>query len=122
MSLVRGMLLVYAALSLFSSPSPAQSFKSIGGLDCNGHSKIQRPLRPQDVCTDFHNSYGGRGYDNGHYVGHDEPSIGFISTAPHSGNNVQWEFTLPRERPLPATQSFENFIAFWFSWANFAHT
>jgi hypothetical protein len=119
MSLVRGILLVHAALSLlmFSPVSPAQSFKSVGGLDCNGHSQIQKPLRPQDSCTDFRDEYGQRGYDNGHYIGHDEPSVGFISTVPHSGNNVQWEFTLPRERPLPATQSFENFITFWFSMA-----
>jgi hypothetical protein len=119
MSLVRGMFLVHAALSLFifSPASQAQSFKSVGGLDCNGHSKIQKPLRPQDSCTDFHDEYGRRGYDNGHYVGHDEPSVGFISTVRHSGNNVQWEVTLPRERPLPATQSFENFITFWFSMA-----
>src|SRR5205823_11774771 len=55
--------------------------------------------------------------DNGHYIGHDEPSIGFFSSAPHSGNNMQWDVTLPRERALPATQSFENFIAFWFSLA-----
>jgi hypothetical protein len=30
---------------------------------------------------------------------------------------MQWEVTLPRERPLPATQSFENYIAFWFGMA-----
>jgi hypothetical protein len=119
MSLVRGMFLANAALSLlmFSPASPAQSFKPVGGLDCNGHSLVQKPLRPQDACTDFFDADGDRGYDNGHYVGHDEPSIGFISTVPHSGNNVQWEFTLPRERPVPATQSFENFITFWFSMA-----
>ena len=58
-----------------------------------------------------------RGYDNAHYIGHDEPGIGFDSTAPRSGNNVQWEFTLPRERLLLATQSFENLIAFWVSMA-----
>ena len=119
MSLVRGVFLVVPALSLlmFSPASSAQSFKPVGGLDCNGHSLIQKPLRPQDSCTDFKGEYGTRGYDNGYYIGHDEPSIAFISTAPHSGNNVQWEFTLPRERPLPATQSFENFIAFWFAMA-----
>ncbi len=49
--------------------------------------------------------------------GHDEPSMGFNSRVTHSGNNVQWEFTLPRERPVPATQSFENFITFWVSMA-----
>jgi hypothetical protein len=109
MSLVRGVFLVHAALSLlmFSPVSPAQSFKSVGGLDCNGRSQIQKPLRPQATCADFRDEYGGRGYDNGHYIGHDEPSVGFISTAPHSGNNVQWEFTLPRERPLPAGVTHE---------------
>ena len=119
MSLFRVVFLAGAVLSLltFSSASRGQSFAPRGNLDCNGHSRIQKPLRPQDICTDFHSEDGQRGYDNGHYIGHDEPSIGFISTVPHSGNNVQWEFTLPRERPLPATQSFENFIAFWFSMA-----
>jgi hypothetical protein len=119
MSLFRAVFLVDAVLTLlaFCPSSPAQAFKPVGGLDCNGHSKIQKPLRPQDVCADFHGEYGERGFDNGHYVGHDEPSIGFISTVPHSGNNVQWEITLPSERRLPATQSFENFIAFWFAMA-----
>jgi hypothetical protein len=108
-----------AALLLLLSPAAAraQSFAPVGNLDCNGYSQIQQPLRPQQVCADFRGDYDQRGYDNGHYIGHDEPSIGFISTAPHSGNNVQWEFILPRERPLPATQSFENFPAFWFAMA-----
>jgi hypothetical protein len=119
MSVVRVGLLICAALclSVFTPISPAQSVNPVGGLDCNGHSQIQKPLRPQDSCTDFRDEYGKRGYDNGYYIGHDEPSIGFISTVPHSGNNVQWEITLPQERPLPATQSFENYITFWFSMA-----
>ena len=119
MSVIRAVLLVSSALVLliFSAPSTAQSFKPVGGLDCNGYSKVQKPLRPQDVCADFRSEYGQRGYDNGHYVGHDEPSAGFISTVSHSGNNLQWEITLPRERRLPATQSFENFVAFWFAMA-----
>src|ERR1700730_12808106 len=119
MSQFRVVFLAGAALSwlTLSSASRGQSFAPRGNLDCNGHSRIQKPLRPQDICTDFHSEDGQRGYDNGHYIGHDEPSIGFISTVPHSGNNVQWEFILPRERPLPATQSFENFITFWFSMA-----
>jgi hypothetical protein len=103
---------------LMSSPTArAQSLAPVGNLDCNGYSQIQKPLKPQQACADFRGAYDERGYDNGHYIGHDEPSIGFISTAAHSGNNVQWEFTLPRERPLPATQSFENFAAFWLSMA-----
>jgi hypothetical protein len=30
---------------------------------------------------------------------------------------VQWDITLPFERPLPATQTFENYPAFWFAMA-----
>jgi hypothetical protein len=101
-----------------SSPAAwARSFAPVGNLDCNGYSQIQKSLKPQQACVDFRGAYDERGYDNGHYIGHDEPGIGFISTAPHSGNNVQWEFTLPQERPLPATQSFENFAAFRLSMA-----
>jgi hypothetical protein len=119
MSLIRGMILIVAALSLltFSPASPAQSFAPAGNLDCNGYSKIQTPLKPQETCADFRGDWGGRGYDNGHYIGHDEPSVGFISTVPHSGNSVQWDFTLTSDRPLPATQSFELFPAVWFAMA-----
>jgi hypothetical protein len=105
---------------VLSTSAPAvwvQSFAPVGDLDCNGYSQIQKPLKPQQVCTDFRGAYDERGYDSGHYIGHDEPGIGFISTASHSGNNVQWEFILPLERPLPATQSFENLAAFWLAMA-----
>jgi hypothetical protein len=105
------------ALAVCSQTSQAQSFAHVGNLDCNGYSKIQAPLRPQMTCADFTGEYGRRGYDNGHYVGHDEPSIGFYSTVPHSGNSVQWDITLPTERSLPATQTFENYPAFWFAMA-----
>lgn len=88
-----------------------------GSLDCNGFSTIQQPLRSNNICTDFRDPDGGRGYDNGHYIGHDEPSLQFLSSVPGSGNNVQWQITLPRERPLPATQTLENQVAFWFSMA-----
>ena len=64
-----------------------------------------KPKASEMTCADF-TAYGKRGYDNGRYVGHDEPSIGFNSTLPRSGNSVQWDITLPTERPLPATQSY----------------
>jgi hypothetical protein len=118
MSVLRMVFLVGLALTLLTfSPASRAQFSPKGGLDCNGYSKVQQPLRAVDVCTDPRGLWGGRAYDNGHYIGHDEPSVGFYSNVPHSGNNVQWEITLPRERPLPATQSFENYIAFWFSMA-----
>jgi len=78
-------------------------FAPTGNLDCNGYSSIQKPLRTHDTCTDFKGYDGGRGYDNGRYVGHDEPSVQFVSSAPGSGNNTQWQSTLPKERALPAT-------------------
>src|SRR5215470_17706284 len=98
-------------------PRAVAQLPATGNLDCNGLSRIQKPLRPQDSCSDFRSPEGGRGVDNGVYIGHDEPSIGFYSSAPQSGSNMQWQFTLPRERPLPATQTFENLITFWFSLA-----
>ena len=91
-------------------------FAAKGSLDCNGFSSIQQSVKAHDLCTDFHTTEG-RGEDNGHYVGHDEPTIGFYSNTPNSGSNMQWELTLPRERPLPATQTFENQAAFWLSLA-----
>lgn len=95
----------------------ARTFPATGNLDCNGFSKIQKPLKVGQICTDFQNGYDTRGFDNGHYVGHDEPAAQFNSNVPGSGNNVQYTLTLPRERPLPATQTLENQIAFWFSMA-----
>lgn len=108
-------LMVLASMGFFVQRAEAQ-FPAVGSLDCNGLSKIQKPLRPTDSCTDFRTAEG-RGEDNGVYIGHDEPSIGFYSHTPGSGNNMQWEITLPVERPLPATQTFENLITFWFGLA-----
>ncbi|MHB8432673.1 MAG: hypothetical protein ACYC8W_09175 [Candidatus Tyrphobacter sp.] len=91
------------------------TFAPQGGLDCNGWSPIQKTFRHM-TCADP--TFGHRrAYDNGWYVGHDEPAVGFYSSSPHSGNNMQWEFRLNSENAMPATQSFENFITFWFSLA-----
>src|SRR5439155_21525901 len=89
------------------------SFPAKGGLDCNGYSKIQKTVK-HVLCKDFVGYDGGRGYDNDHYVGHDEPTVNFFSNAAGSGNNMQWKITLPTEHALPATQTFENYPAFWF--------
>jgi hypothetical protein len=98
--------------------SRAQTAAPRGNLDCNGFSRIQQPLRQYLPCTDFFSvTEHGRGYDNGHYIGHDEPSIGFNSTAHGSGHNVQWDITLPVDKKLPAVQTFENYPTFWFSMA-----
>jgi len=112
------LLCVAPLLLLCSSICEAQTFAAQGNLDCNGYSKAQRPLRAYLPCTDFYSTaWGQRGYDNGHYIGHDEPSIGFVSTAHHSGNSVQWDVTLTVDPPLPGIQSFETFVTFWFAMA-----
>ena len=111
-------LLAMMVLVLGSPVVLAQSFAPAGNLDCNGFSAIQKPLKTYLPCSDFFDSNSSRrGYDNGHYIGHDEPSVGFFSSAPHSGNSVQWNVTLPRDRQLPAVQTFELTPAFWFAMA-----
>ena len=72
-----GCLLIFCVSLLFPLLTAAQ-FAPVGGLDCNGFSKIQKPQRPHDSCADPKGLWGGPFYDNGHYIGHDEPSIGSI--------------------------------------------
>jgi len=75
-----------------------------GELDCNGFSPVQKPLRANE-CADIRgfsgvsnsNTWGGRFYDNGHYIGHDEPDATFESNAPGSGGDVDWTVTLGRD-------------------------
>ena len=80
-----------------------------GELDCNGWSKAQKPVRAFN-CTDIRgstkktaNTWDGRFYDNGHYIGHDEPDAAFLSNTAGSGNNVNWTITLGRDPKAAAT-------------------
>src|SRR5437764_7060352 len=54
----------------------------------------------------------------GQYVGHDEPEVNFYSREPGSGNNVQYNFTLPKDPPSSAdhkfSYSFQLRPALWF--------
>jgi hypothetical protein len=86
------------------------------------------------ACTDVRgfqgiknqNTWDGRFYDNGHYIGHDEPDLTFLSSQPGSGNDVTWKETLPRD-PIAVptvktpgsdvTHWFELSVAPWFSMA-----
>jgi hypothetical protein len=104
-----------------------------GELDCNGFSPVQKPVRGTMNCTDIRgtskanaNTWDGRFYDNGHYIGHDEPDTDFISSTPGSGNNVTWNLTLgknPQAAPTDVdpghdvTDWFELSPAPWFSMA-----
>jgi hypothetical protein len=128
--------LTMTALVLVPAQASAKHYtaRPIGALDCNGFSPVQRPARPTMPCTDVrgfanvnnNNVDEGRFYDNGHYIGHDEPDMTFLSSAPRSGNNVTWTETLPRDPSAPPTVStpgtdvahwFELSVAPWFSMA-----
>jgi hypothetical protein len=106
--------------------SPHVAPKAIGGLDCNGFSPLQRTVKLTGACTDPKGYDGGRFYDNGHYVGHDEPVVRFLSSRPGSGNDITWTEQLPRDpaqAPTVATPGsdvthwFELTLAPWFSMA-----
>ena len=71
----------------------------VGELDCNGDSPVQKSMRLM-LCTDIRgipgnpNVWDHRFYDNGVYIGHDEPDLTFLSRKAGSGNNVTWTETL----------------------------
>jgi hypothetical protein len=95
-----------------------------GMLDCNGFSSIQRSVKVTSACTDPRGYDGGRFYDNGHYIGHDEPIVRFLSNRSGSGNHTVWKEKLPlgpNHRPTVNTPGndithwFELSVAPWFS-------
>jgi hypothetical protein len=73
--------------------------RAIGGLDCNGLSPIQRPVKTTMVCADPRNptSDDGRLSEHGKYIGHDEPDLNFASSKPGSGDNLSWTFTIGKD-------------------------
>jgi hypothetical protein len=71
-------------------------------LDCNGWSNAYTSVKPgmRALCTDpvaLRNGKAVRFVDNGWYVGHDEPSVKFISSRPGSGNQMTYYMQLPRD-------------------------
>ncbi|HUY09909.1 MAG TPA: hypothetical protein VNH20_08865 [Candidatus Dormibacteraeota bacterium] len=74
------------------SPNP------VNELDCNGFSSLYKSVKPDmgGLCTDpltppgTWGSKASRFYDNGHYIGHDEPSVKFISSTPGSASNMTY--------------------------------
>lgn len=117
-------LVIVLSLAICGSLQPAATAQTStigGGLDCNGWSPISKNIKPLP-CTDPHGLNGHRFYDNGWYIGHDEPTVQFYSHNPGSGNNMVYRMTLPGTDPVP-TQSassvawFELTPAYWFSLA-----
>ncbi len=95
--------------------------KAVNELDCNGWGKKYKTVDPgfRRLCVDPRGpklgkkwstavrGYSGRGrfMDNGHYVGHDEPSVKFISSAANSGNTMTYIMKMPVDPTKPATDT-----------------
>jgi hypothetical protein len=93
----------------------------INNLDCNAWSMRYQSPDPahRALCTDPHGPlrtpyssgsgaskhFWSRFIDNGHYVGHDEPSVKFISGTAGSGNTMTYFMRLPHDPVKPATNS-----------------
>jgi len=91
-------------------------------MDCNGWSPKFKSVVPdfRMHCVDPRGKtssggpwvIGGKSYqnngrfmDNGHYVGHDEPSVKFISSAANSGNTMTYVMRMPTEPTATATNN-----------------
>jgi hypothetical protein len=106
-----------------SASATKPTVQKFGLLDCNGHSLIETSLRASSACTDIRgipdehtaNNWNDRFFDNGHYIGHDEPDLTFDSAVPGSGNNVTWVETVgtdPSAAPTDAHPGHD--VTDWF--------
>jgi hypothetical protein len=122
-----GLLLAVVAAIAFSGSAAAGSTSTTpaarGALDCNGWSPIQQTIKATGACTDVRgfsgvtnkNNWDGRFYDNGHYIGHDEPDLTYLSNQPGTGNDVTWTETLPHDPSAsPTVNSPGNDVTHWF--------
>jgi hypothetical protein len=127
-SVMLGMLVCLVVMAGFGGRAAAGSRALViapyGGLDCNGLSKAQLPMKLTMSCADVRGIGGERFEESGRYVGHDEPSVRFVSNRPGSGNDITWVERLPRDpSALPGnrhpgsdvTHMFELTAAPWFS-------
>jgi uncharacterized membrane protein len=115
-----------AATKAITVASGGVAPNAVNELDCNGWSKAYGTVRKQAgaTCVDpVKVDKDGDRYrfeDNGHYIGHDEPSVKFISSTPGSGNTMSYLTKMPVDpaRSPTASGSVTNYgqpsIAPWF--------
>ncbi|MBV8943111.1 MAG: hypothetical protein JO240_15390, partial [Solirubrobacterales bacterium] len=117
-------LAVMATAALPASAIARVAPNRFGEIDCNGFSPIQIAVHPTAACADIRGPYRGRFYDNGYYIGHDEPAMRFISNAAGSSDDVTFVERLGRDParlptvgnpPNDVTHYFELSPAPWFS-------
>src|SRR5215467_11375667 len=86
-------------------------------MDCNGFSPAFQPVkRMGSLCTDLiRTDADGSAYrflDNGHYIGHDEPSVKFLSNAAGSASTMTYVMKLaddPRARPTVTSPAVSHY-------------
>jgi hypothetical protein len=98
------------ALAVPAAASASVAPNATNDLDCNGWSASYQSARPfmRATCTDpirVLNGKATRFVDNGWYVGHDEPSVKFISSQPGSGNQMTYIMRLPVDPSKSPTAS-----------------
>ena len=97
----------------------------VNELDCNGWSAKYGTVRKLagNLCADpikIVNGKASRFIDNKWYIGHDEPSVKFISSQPGSGNTMTYLMKLskdPKKLPTPSgsvTDYGQLSVAPWF--------
>jgi hypothetical protein len=82
------------------------------------------PGRPHIDCSQNHSMCTEVGdseevFGEGHYVGHDEPSLLFYSNRPGSGNRMQYEGVIPTDPPAQPvigkrSYNFQLFATIWY--------
>ena len=111
-----------AAVAAPAAPAPRHAAVMVapnktGGLDCNGLSPIQHPVKADMACADPRGPsiWGGRFSENGHYIGHDEPSMRFVSSRPGSGDNFSMNETMPADpAAMPTVKTPGHDVTHWF--------
>jgi hypothetical protein len=94
-----------------SSPTGGIMPNPVSMMDCNGHSPKYQAVKPGlgGLCADpVRIGANGKAYrfeDNGIYIGHDEPSVKFISSQPGSGNQMTYTMRLPKDPGRAPTTS-----------------
>jgi hypothetical protein len=122
--------LILAAFMVGAAPAAAHSraagpvqehVHARGGLDCNGFSPIQKPVRRGMACTEIAANTMHGFEDNGHYIGHDEPAAEFFSSKAGSGGSESYQVKLPVEPGSKPNGSFtgpvgtfQTGVTFWF--------
>jgi hypothetical protein len=92
--------------AIATSSGASQRPAAISGLDCNGYSLVQTPIKLGLPCTDIASNDDEGFLDNGHYVGHDEADGGFFSRTPGSGGNMRCRTVLPIDPHTTPQPSF----------------